>query len=220
MMLNKFKRGFIVLLILMTIVIFGCSGTAPKFSTFDSSDEGWTIEGDPDLTSDDLGIATPEYTEGYIWVNDSVSGGIMYWVAPQKYLDDKSYYSGKFLKFDLRELYRDGYHFPSPDVMLFSNDGTKLVYFDQNNYDNSQPNNSWNSYEIKLDSSAGWKDATGISLSSSTTFLTQYSNDLTTATDSQISSVLGSLKSLYIRAEFTHGSDTDALDNVYFGTTN
>ena len=211
-------------LILTFLVVIGCSPTAPEFSTFNVNDEGWVVQGDPDLTYEESGVAVPEYggeyAGEYIWVNDSVSGGVMYWVAPSKYLGDKSHYHGKYLKYALREFYRDGYAFPAADVMLVSNDGTILVYFNRDNYDNYKPDDSWtNQYEIKLDSSAGWKDATGISLSSTGSFLTQYSDELTSATDTQISGVLGSLAALYIRAEFTHGADIDALDNVYFGSS-
>ena len=210
-------------LILTFLVAIGCSPTAPEFSTFNVNDDGWVVEGDPDLTYEEAGFAVPEYggeyPGEYIWVNDSVSGGVMYWVAPSKYLGDKSHYHGKYLQYDLREFYRDGYAFPAADVWLISNDGTTLVYFSQGNYANYTPDDSWNNYEIKLDSSAGWKNATGISLSEDSSFPTQYSDELTFATDTQISGVLGSLAALYIRAEFTNGEDIDALDNVYFGSS-
>ena len=222
---NKLKKKIVIfpVLILTFLGVTGCSATAPEFSTFSSNDEGWVVIGDPALPYEGGGFSVPEYggeyAGEYIWVEDSVLGGVMYWVAPSKYLGDKSHYHGKYLKYDLRELYRSGYAFPAADVMLISNDGTMLVYFSRDNYDNYKPDDSWNNYEIKLDSSAGWKNATGISLSEDSSFPTQYSDELTFATDTRISGVLGSLAALYIRAEFTNGEDIDALDNVYFGSS-
>ena len=222
---NKLKKKIVIfpVLILTFLGVTGCSATAPEFSTFSSNDEGWVVIGDPALPYEGGGSYVPEYggeyAGEYIWVEDSVLGGVMYWVAPSKYLGDKSHYHGKYLQYDLREFYRDGFVFPAADVWLVSNDGTTLVYFSQGNYANYTPDDSWNNYEIKLDSSAGWKNATGISLSEDSSFPTQYSDELTFATDTQISGVLGSLAALYIRAEFTTGEDIDALDNVYFDSS-
>jgi len=143
---NKLKKKIVIfpVLILTFLVVTGCSATAPEFSTFSSNDEGWVVIGDPALPYEGGGFSVPEYggeyAGEYIWVEDSVLGGVMYWVAPSKYLGDKSHYHGKYLKYDLREFYRNGHAFPTADVMLISNDGTILVYFSRDNYDNYKVN--------------------------------------------------------------------------------
>ena len=219
-MLKKLKKKLVLfsVLILTILILIGCSVTAPEFSTFNSNDEGWTAYGDAQTSVPTYhsGNGNPD---GYISVDDGVLDGTWYWLAPSNYLGDKSYYYGKYLKFDLKQS-DTTYQFSYYDVMLVSTDGTTLIYYDESNRDASQPGITWTSYVVKLDTTAGWRiePEVGISDNDEAIFKNEFSQaDLATVVE--IESVLGSLDELYIRGEFRDGADTGSLDNVYFGSS-
>ena len=141
-----------------------------------------------------------------------------YWLAPRKYLGDKSHFFGRYLRFDLKQS-DTSRQFANPDVWLLGAGGTRLVYFDQDNYDDSYPRTSWPSYLIKLDRAANWKiePQSGFSVYTEP-FLAQWSR-ARLADDTDIERVLGSLDGLYIRGEFRTGPDSGSLDTVFFGCT-
>tara|TARA_Y100000310_G_scaffold156422_1_gene155862 strand:- start:1323 stop:1985 length:663 start_codon:yes stop_codon:yes gene_type:complete len=219
-MLNKLKRKlFVISVLIITVsILVGCSSTAPEFSTFNSNDDGWTAYGDSQTS-------TPTYHSsngnpgGHLSVDDSVVGGVWYWLAPSNYLGNKSHYYGKYLKFDLKQSDTSN-QFAYYDVMLISTDGTTLIYYDESNRATSQPATVWTPYIIKLDTTANWRvePEQGISYDDENVFKNEFSQaDLATVVE--IKSVLGSLDKLYIRGEFRTGEDTGSLDNVYFGSS-
>ena len=98
--------------------------------------------------------------------------------------------------------------FDSFDIVLESADS--ILGFD------ATPNPSvdtWTSYKVRLDESAGWKVTPEVSEAEFASFST-----LPAPTAAQMKAVLGSLTGLLIRGEFQTGADTGALDNVKFGS--
>jgi len=157
-------------------------------STFDTDDDGWKVMG---------GAAGPAYQSsggnpgGFISAND-VSGGDWYWVAPEKFLKDKSAAYGGILTFDLTLSPTDN-PYEASDVVLVGQ-GITLVF--DTPYD---PERVWTAYAVLLSESAEWiNDDTGQA-----------------ATREEMTQVLSSLSELRIRGEFARGSsDTGGLDNV------
>jgi|GEM_PF-1685695 len=190
---------------------------APVYSRFDSGKEGWKATGDA-TTQEPSFHPLGGNPGGYIKIQDAVTDGVWYWLAPRKYLGDKSHFFGRYLRFDLKQTDTSS-QFATGDVWLLGADGTRLVYFDQDNYDDSYPRTSWTSYLIKLDRAANWKiePQSGFSVYTDP-FLEQWSR-ARLADDTDIERVLGSLDGIYIRGEFRDGRDTGSLDTVFFGCT-
>jgi len=189
----------------------------PVYSIFVSGKEGWQATGDAKTEQ-------PSFRHlggnpgGYISIDDAVTNGVWYWLAPQKYLGGKSHFFGRYLRFDLKQTDTSN-QFATGDVWLLGAGGTRLVYFDQDNYDDSYPRTSWTSYLIKLDRTANWKIEPESGFANETqAFLTQWSR-ARLADDTDIKAVLGSLDGLYIRGEFRTGPDSGSLDTVFFGCT-
>ena len=204
----------VVILAICVVSSIGCrSEEAPEFSQFISSAEGWLTWGDS-ATEEPTFHASGGNPDGYISMIDNVDGGAWYWLALSNYLGDKSHFFGKHLRYDLKQSETSN-QFATGDVWLDSTDGTRLVYFDQANFDNSEPRTSWTSYLIKLDDTAGWKISPGFS-NDTDPFLSEWS-EATSASNADIRAVLTSLSGLYIRGEFKVYADTGSLDNVFFG---
>ena len=152
-------------------------------------------------------------------IDDGVVDGVWYWLAPEKYLGDKSHYYGKYLKFDLNQSETSN-QFAYYDVILSSTGEVTLVYYSESNRESSLPGLTWTPYLIKLDVTSGWRiePESGISADDENIFKNEFLQaDL--ATEEDIKLVLGSLDKLYIRGEFRDGEDTGSLDNVYFGSS-
>ena len=209
-----------VILAVCVVSSMGCrSEEAPVFSQFISGAESWLAWGDSE-TAEPTFHASGGNPDGYLSVIDGVTGNVWYWLAPSDYLGDKSHFFGEYLRYDLKQ--SDTYNqFATGDIWMESTDGTRLVYFDQDNFDNSEPGTSWTSYLIRLDDTAGWKiSLPGARFANDTDpFLTEWSQ-ATLATNADIRAVLTSLAGLYIRGEFIVGGDTGSLDNVFFGCSN
>ncbi len=162
-------------------------------STFDANDEGWTAIGDVavPVTFHPLG-GNPG---GFVDVVDSVTGGVMYFVAPAKFLGNQSAAYGTNLTFDLKQIYSGSpSQFDADDVILT---GASLTLAFDTAF--NPGNDVWTSYSVPLVASTGWH-------------VNNISGPL--ASEAQLQSVLGSLSSLRIRAEYRTGDDTDSLDNV------
>ena len=211
----------LVILVICLVNSLGCrSEEAPEFSQFISGVEGWLADGDFRYEE---GREEPTFNpsggnpDGYLSVDDDVLDGVWYWFAPPNYLGNKSQFFEKHLRYDLKQTETSD-QFATGDVWMVGTDGTTLVYFDQANYDNSEPRTSWTSYLIKLDETAGWKiEPTNTGFANDTDpFLSQWSQ-ARLASDAEIRDVLTFLGALYIRGEFRVGEDTGSLDNVFFG---
>jgi Laminin B (Domain IV) len=177
-------------------------------SGFDVDADGWTVVGDaqgsnikPDFNG------TGGNPDGLISAKDNTVGGTYYFVAPEKYLGDVTVTYGKHLTFDLKTTALNS-PFKAYGVML-AGAGTTIVTFLA--YD-PDPVNTWKSYSIALDPSAGWKlvPNTGIKAESDL-------SSAPAASERDLRTVLGALNTLRIRGEFNTGPDTGALDNVRFG---
>jgi hypothetical protein len=167
-----------------------------EMSDFASGDEGWAIAGDAQATS-----AKPTYDSdgGFIGAKDDVTGGVWYFVAPERYLGDNRAFIGRWLEFDLRVAATPTNPFNAADVRLINDAGTVLAYDTPTNPVDS----AWTTYAVPL-SAAGWKVG---------------SLDGPDATDAGFEDVMGRLTGLWIRGEFNTGADTGYLDNVLWGVT-
>jgi len=169
-----------------------CSCTQAATSRFDTGTEGWTAVGD--FAAPLTWSTTGGNPGGHVFIPDQVVGGVTYFVAPIAFLGDKSAAFGTNLTFDLMQVYPGGSNqFNERDVVI-EGGGLAIAYDTSPN----PPNGSWASYAVPL-STGGWR-------------LNSLSGAV--ATDQQILSVLSSVTSLRIRAEFQTGADTGRLDNV------
>ncbi len=159
-------------------------------STFDIDAEGWLIAGDATSGAPTY-VATGGNPGGFIQANDSVSGGVWYFDAPNMFLGDLSGALSQSLSFDLKQT-GSGPQFNSSDVIL--NGGGLEVRFDAAS--NPLPVGDWVSYSVILDETVGWTKGGAA------------------ATQADMLTVLGSLSRLRIRGEFISGSDIGRLDNV------
>jgi hypothetical protein len=165
-------------------------------STFDKDDEGWKVVGDVQA-----GSQKPTYHKdggnpgGYLSAKDDGLDGVWYWLAPKKFLDDRSSSYGKTLSFDLTQSNTDT-QFPDADVILEGEKMT-LVFKLPNN-----PDTKWTSYKVPLTASKGWKERVKDKTSDKN------------ATEDELKAVLKTLKRLWIRGEYRTGDDTGQLDNV------
>lgn len=161
-------------------------------STFNSSTEGWTVIGD--VAGPVTHFPAGGNPGGYISVEDSVQGGVLFFVAPNAFLGDQSSAYGTALTFDLIQIYSGANQFNDNDVLLTGN-GLTLAY----DLANNPGNGTWTSYSVLLTSASGW-----------------HLNSISgaAATEADMLSALSNLTSLRIRAEYQTGADTDGLDNV------
>ncbi|MFO0829423.1 MAG: laminin B domain-containing protein [Phycisphaerales bacterium] len=166
-------------------------------STFDVDSEGWTALGD--FSAPVTWVATGGNPGGHIKVVDSVSGGVVYFRAPDKFLGDRSAAYGRTLTFDLKQTISGSPNqFDAVDVFLTG--GGLTLAFD---LANNPPIGSWQSFSVPL-SEAGWR-------------LNTLTGPSASAADMLVA--LSSLTDLRIRAEYQTGADTDYLDNVVLDAT-
>ncbi len=167
-------------------------------STFDDGDEGWLIFGDAQG-----GSVTPDWSAsdgnpgGHISAVDNVAGGVWYFLAPEKFLGDRTSSYDQTLSFDLAQTISGSPNpFSSSDIVLVGS-GVTITY--------SLPQHpaygEWTSYAVELNEAAGWTiGGTGQA-----------------ATQADILAALGNLTALRIRGEYQSGPDTGSLDNVILG---
>jgi hypothetical protein len=157
-------------------------------STFDEDMEDWTIDG---------GGTGPFYKAsggnagGYIFGNE-VMGEYLdwWWVAPPKFLGDKSEAYGGILYFDLSQNDITQQVTSTVDIVLIG-DNIQLTY------DINNPGLEWTTYAIWLHEAAGWRNENG-----------------EPSTQGEIKRLLSSLNELRIHAEYRDGDDSGNLDNV------
>lgn len=163
-------------------------------STFDAGIDGWSFIAD---VKEFLWVDTGGNPGGYLEAVDYATGQIWYFVASQKFLGDKSAYSGGTLQFDLKQS-GTWSQFDADDVVLTG--GGLTIALDT--LDN--PGVDWTHYAVAFDTTTDWRIDTRTG---------------SVATQAQIDTVLGNLASLQIRGEFISGSDTGGLDNVVMAPT-
>lgn len=165
-------------------------------SSFTSSNDGWTVVGDAQGSSQQPNYQTTGGTsDGFVSATDNVTGGTWYWKAPEKYLGDRSSSYGLTLSFQLTQSSVTS-QFENYDVIL-EGAGIKLTYKLP-----SHPNTTWTAYSVALSESADWVNAaTG-----------------NAASHDNMIAVLGSMTALFIRGEYRDGSDSGGLDSVSLQT--
>lgn len=180
------------LIFFLTLLVTSTSLHA-QISTFDTDNEGWTCDGDPESNSA-YWFVFGGNPGGYIKMVDASTGGTWYFVAPPKFRGPKCDAYGKFIRYDQ---WASNTSNPNtrPDVVLSGN-GLTLV-FDHP----VQPGTGWTHYDLFLREDAGWR-----------------LNDPATGpvpTQAQFKSVLSNITSFRIRGEYHHFAvDEGALDNV------
>jgi len=159
-------------------------------STFDGDDDGWLALGaGPNGITYESSGGNPG---GFIMLGDD--DGNSYWIAPEKFLGDKSAAYGGILVFDFKTTWiGPSETFDASDVILIGRNGVVLTY----NADYI-PGNIWKTYTVSLSESANWTSPTGEK-----------------AAQEEIYQVLLQLSELRIRGEFIRGEyDYGNLDNV------
>jgi hypothetical protein len=189
--------SFASLAIMLAAGISLTASAATVISTFNTDTEGWSAAGD--FATPVTWTATGGNPGGTVSIEDSVTGGVTFFVAPGKFLGNHADAYGKTLTFDLKQIIGSPNQFDDDDVFI-TGAGTTLAY--DTPY-NPAVDGSWTSYSVPL-SQTGWHVG-GISGAA--------------ATQAQMQSVLASITDLRIRAEYQSGADTDYLDNVHLNGT-
>jgi MYXO-CTERM domain-containing protein len=168
--------------------------------TFDSDDQGWSAINDTSFIGYDGTIGQPN---GALRGVDQVSGPIWYFSAPLIDLGNLSGLYGNAISYDILGISGNhNFDLSLADIMLSG--GGITIGIDTS----AQPvNGQWTSWSAMVDDSSGWELVTSLSAG-------ELSGNAATAAD--IQTVLADLDGLYIRGEYTSGSDSAALDNVSF----
>lgn len=182
----------------ITVAAAASFATAQATYTFDTDTEGWGTFNDAQDFEWDGAIGNPG---GAIRARDGRTGAIWYYEAPDNEYGDRSSLLGGEISWDILGITGSQTSVTGrADIILRGEAGVIGLILPV------QPvNDQWTSWSALLDASAGWE--TVASLSNGTLTGNAVSND-------EISEVLGSLFGLYIRGEYTNGSDASALDNV------
>jgi hypothetical protein len=183
--MKKMFSSLIVVMFLMMVLPIN----AAVISAFDSDSEGWWANGDVHGMAWSSTVGNPP---GSFHAVDDATGDIWYFIAPSKFLGNKSSYYGQTLSYDINISARDGSDWGSPDILLTGN-GLTLAW-----YDAFPVPGQWSSYTVSLTETGGWLNL---------------ANSLP-ATQSEMLSVLSDIGSLWIRGEYLTGGDNAYLDNV------
>ena len=194
--------GACVAALVASLVLAGTSTGAPIASSkFTNGSERWRVVGDAGGGRDE-----PDHHShggnagGYVSIDDAVTGGVMYWRAPQdfrRHAEDA--FKGQ-LRYSLRQSASTNQFGGYADLIL-EGDGKRLEWVNGPFpiYPSLAP--TWGSYAVGLKGGDpwGWVNVTA---------------DPTDATNAEMKAVLKDLDALLIRAEFEDGPDTDDLDTV------
>lgn len=183
------------ILIALAVSVSLPAASAGIQSNFDSGNDGWTIVDLANL-GNDLGnppqiisSLVPTWNpSGYITQGDPSSNWCMF-SAPAAYLGAKSQFVSGTLSFDMCVDQSDGISWPL--VVLVGQDTT--LY-----YDSMPPTSTWTHYSVDILPGA-WR---------------KHSRTGGLATLSDIESVMGNLRGLYIEQDWNTGFETTSLDNV------
>lgn len=176
-------------------LVFSLS-TYSQQSTFDNDGDGWTAL-DSNTGSTPAYQSTGGNSGGFIQVFDGVLGTATFYVAPSKFLGDKSAYFGGTLQFDLQVSVTPN---SSTAGVRLTGGGFTLVKLLTPDFDLPPVAPAWATYSFRLDESVAWR------ITSTTGAI---------ATAAQIQTVLANLSELAINGEYsTVGADGGGLDNV------
>ncbi|HRJ31028.1 MAG TPA: gliding motility-associated C-terminal domain-containing protein [Cyclobacteriaceae bacterium] len=189
-------------LLSFTFAVTLANSFAQIISTFDTGAEGWTA-------IDNLTGPLPTYVAtggnpgGFIQVVDGVGGTATYFVAPAKFLGDRSASFGQLLQFDLQVSVTAN---SSTAGVRLTGGGLVLVKLLTPEFSLPVTAPNWSSFSFRLDESVAWR-------------VTSTTGPL--ATNAQIQTVLASLTELAINGEYsTAAADGGGLDNVVLGEAN
>jgi gliding motility-associated-like protein len=181
------------------ICLFGFlySQISAQISSFENGNEGWVGTGDV-VSTMPAWVNMGGNPNGYCTITDLGTGGIWYWVAPQKYLGNKCDAYGKYLRYDqfTSDTLNQSQFTDRPDVVLFTNGGIQMVY------DNTElPGLNWTHFDILLTETSGWHIGT---------------NAGPVPSQAQFLAALSNITNLQIRGEYRIEADLGGLDNVIF----
>ena len=182
-------RTIFTLLVIIAISTAGQAALAATAkSTFDTGTEGWTI-------TDNGANTTPVFRDGVLYGKEAQSGIDWYYVAPSKFLGDKSAFYNGSISFRLRQKLTDK-QIDVSDIRLIGDGLTLTVDAGKN------PSSAWSTYQVSLSPVAGWQNKrTG-----------------KPATVAEIKQVMGKLTAIHIRGEYRIGEDASELDDVMLVT--
>ncbi len=169
-------------------------GNTPLFaasveSTFSGGTEGWTIVDNGDN-------APPVARNGAIHGKEDEGDIDWFYVAPAKFLGDKSGFHGGTISFYLAQAQTDS-QFDAPDIRLIGANMTLTADAGSN------PGKAWTRYDVALNLAGNWHNST----------------QDRTATEADLKRVLQNLAALQIRGEFRIGEDASSLDTVVLSDT-
>jgi hypothetical protein len=172
-----------------------CPTLGDVASTFDTGDEGWGTLNDATGFTWDANTGNPP---GAIRARDIGNGQIWYYSAPAAFLGNQSL--AATLSWDIQGIVGNQTSIPDrADVMLLG--AGRVIGIDAD----VQPlNGPWSSWSVAFDAS-GWESVSS---------LTSGVLSGTGVTQAELNTVLADLTGMYIRGEYTNGSDATALDNV------
>jgi hypothetical protein len=162
-------------------------------STFDTDTDGWSTYND---ATNFRHIATGGNPGGHIAATDQASGAIYYFVAPSKFLGDRTRSYASTLSYDVKT--SAAVSAGGDDIVLISGGITIRLRFP------TGPGTSWTHYSTTLSEDAGWiNTATGVA-----------------PTPEVFLQVMANITTLRIRGEYVSGGDIGYLDNVAMGVSN
>lgn len=175
------------------VVLNGPSPDCPA-STFDADDEGWWTLRDTNPPAWANSTGNPG---GCFTVSDLADGVEWRYLAPAKFLGDRTVLLGSILEFDLRAT-PVAQPDPSEGLRMVNVTGSELTL--QFAAESNPADNGWTHFAVPLQPSAQWSRT----------------SDGQVPTMQDFADVFGSLSELTIRGEFYSGVDEGLLDNVFF----
>jgi len=163
-------------------------------STFDTDREGWWVLADAAPLYDAAG-GNP----GGAFRGDDLTTGAGYsFLAPPKFLGDRTSVIGKTLMIDLRVTPAKDDFFPGANFVEFSNGVVNLGYYEGHPI----AGNVWRRHAVPLVPSPGWKHVSNGKV----------------ATPQEFAALFGGIVRFIIRGEYRDGPETGRIDNVRLGT--
>ncbi len=179
------------------VAVAGSAAFGAVSSTFDSDDEQWSTLNDAQGFTYDGGLGQPA---GAIRARDIGDGRIWYFSAAPKFLGDQSAFVNGSLSWDILGITGSQTSISDRADVMLSGAGMTLGI----DADVQPLNGSWTSWGVTL-AAGDWFVVSSVGNGTLST---------TAASQADLAMVLGDLDGLYIRGEYTNGSDAAALDNV------
>ena len=171
--------------------------------TFDSDDQGWSAINDTSFIGYDGAIGQPN---GALRGVDRVSGAIWYFAAPQADLGDLSGLYGNAISYDILGITGNQTSISARSDIMLSGAGLTIGI----DISTQPVNGQWTTWSAMVDDASGWEYVTSTS---------DGTLDGNLVSESDLRAVLADLDGLFIRGEYTNGSDSTAIDNVSFVPT-